>query len=403
MKAVVYDGPRRMRVADEPEPKLKGRKEAVLRVTTSAICGSELHMFEGRTPLKPGQVVGHEIMGVIEEVGEAVSSIKEGDRVLLPFNIACGHCYNCHRGFTNMCLTMNKEKAHAAYGYAGMGPYKGGQAQYVLVPNADFNALTLPGEPFDEWEDDFIMLADVFPTGYFGTELAKVGPGKSVAIFGAGPVGLMAALSAVLKGAAVTYVVDFIPERLHKAHEFGAIPINPKDGNPVEQIFAEQERREGMRERLRPGEADKLRGVDCVIDAVGYQARDDKDYSREKPTQVIDNVIEVVNPTGSIGIVGVYIAPDPGASNDQAKQGIFPVALAKFFDKSVSVGFGQCPVKRYNEYLRALIIGGRAKPSRIVSQRIPIDQSPKAYEKFDERTEGYTKVLIKFEDEMATA
>lgn len=397
MKAVVYEGERNMQVNDWERPAKAGPRDAVLRVTTTAICGSDLHMYEGRTPLEPGHVVGHEIMGVVEEVGEAVSSIRKGDRVVLPFNIACGYCHNCTRGYTNMCLTMNAQQPHAAYGYAGMGPYQGGQAEYVLVPNADFNCLKLPGEPFDEWEEDFIMLADVFPTGYFGAELAHVGPGRSVAVFGAGPVGLMAALSASLKGASEIYVIDFIPERLEKARAFGATPINVRDGDPVEQIFQLRQANQALQQRLRPGE-EKLKGVDCVIDAVGYQARDDQDYSRENPTQVLDNMVRLVNAAGHIGIVGVYIAPDPGAASDSARKGVFPLPIAEFFDKAVTVGMGQCPVKQFNEYLRDLIIMGRAKPSQIVSHRIQIDQAPDAYEKFDERIDGYTKVLIQFRE-----
>lgn len=401
MKAVVFEGERQMEVKDQQRPTLKNPKEALLRVTTSAICGSDLHMYEGRTPLKPGQIVGHEIMGVIEEVGDAVESIREGDRVVLPFNIACGYCYNCHRGYTNMCLTMNEEKAHAAYGYAGMGPYKGGQAEYVLVPNADFNCLKVPGKPFDEWEDDFILLADVFPTGYHGAELAHVGPGKSVAIFGAGPVGLMAALSSLIKGAAEVYVIDFIPERLDKARELGATPINAREGDPVKQIEDLRKAYTPLQAQLRPGEADKLTGVDCVVDAVGYQARKDDNYSQEDPTELLQNLVRLVNPAGHIGIVGVYIAPDPGAKNEKLKQGIYPLPLAELFDKAVTIGMGQCPVKRYNEYLRDLIVTGRAKPSKIVTRRIHIDEAPDAYRKFDDRADGYTKVLIKFDQQKA--
>lgn len=396
MKAVVFEGESQMRVTDQQQPAVAGPKDALLRVTTSAICGSDLHMYEGRTSLPPGQVVGHEIMGVIEEVGVAVTSIKVGDRVVLPFNIACGYCYNCHRGYTNMCLTMNEQKPHAAYGYAGMGPYKGGQAEYVLVPNADFNCLKLPGKPFDQWEEDFVMLADVFPTGFYGAELAQVGPGRSVAIFGAGPVGLMAALSSSIKGASEIYVVDFVPERLAKVKEMGATPINANDGDPVEQIFAIRAKTPGLRARLRPGE-EKLKGVECVIDAVGYQARDDKNYGQERPTQVLDNMIRLVNPAGHIGIVGVYASPDPGAKTDAAKQGVFALPLAECFDKAVTLGMGQCPVKMYNEHLRDLIIAGRVKPGKIVSHRIQIEQAPEAYKKFDQRTDGYTKVLIQFQ------
>ena len=161
-------------------------------------------MYDGRTPLKKGTVVGH-VMGVLEEVGDAVKSVKQGDRVMLPFNISCGFCHNCHRGHTHACLTMNPENTGAAYGYAGMGTYQGGQAEYVLVPYADFNCLKLPGEPWDNWDDDFLLLSDVFPTGYQATELVCVGPGKTVAIFGAGPVGLLAAHSAMLKGASEVY------------------------------------------------------------------------------------------------------------------------------------------------------------------------------------------------------
>jgi len=273
----------------------------------------------------------------------------------------------------------------------------------VLVPHADFNCLKVPGQPFDAWEDDFVLLADVFPTGYFGADLAHVGPGKSVAVFGAGPVGLMAALSSLVRGAAEVYVVDFVPERLDKVAELGATPIDVTDGDPVEQIFSQRQSRPELRERLRPGEAEKLPGVDCAIDAVGYQARDDKDVSREKSTQVLENVVKVVNPTGHLGIVGVYMSPDPGASDEQAKQGIQPFPIAELFDKAITVGMGQCPVKRYNEYLRDLIVSGCVKPSRIVSHRIAIEDAPGAYQKVDERKDGYTKVLIRFEDAMATA
>lgn len=395
MKAVRYDGTRTMTVADHPKPKLTSPSDAILRVTTSGICGSDLHMYDGRTDLEKGTVVGHEIMGVIEEVGDAVRSIQKGDRVVLPFNIACGYCYNCHRGYTSACLTMNPDSPSAAYGYAGMGPYEGGQAEFVLVPMADFNCLKLPGKPGDEWEDDFLLLADVFPTGYHAAELACVSPGKTVAVFGAGPVGLLAAYSSILKGASEVYVVDNIPERLAKAKELGAIPVDFSKGDPVDQIFKMRKQSKGIQQSRRPGE-EKLEGVDCAIDAVGYQSRDDKNPSQEKPTQALENALRVVNPTGAVGIIGVYIAPDPGAGDEQQKQGIFPFPLADFFSKGLTIGTGQAPVKKYNEYLRDLIINGRAKPSKIVSHHINIEDAPNAYSKFDQRIDGYTKVLIRF-------
>jgi glutathione-independent formaldehyde dehydrogenase len=402
MKAVSYETKHKMAVSTHPKPKLQAPTDALLRVTTSGICGSDLHMYDGRTPLEKGTVVGHEIMGVIEQTGAAVTSIKEGDRVVLPFNISCGFCFNCHQGHTHACLTMNPDNPGAAYGYAGMGPYQGGQAEFVLVPFADFNCLKLPGKPGDEWEDDFLLLSDVFPTGYHATELACVKPGKTVAIFGAGPVGLLSAHSALLKGASEVYVVDSIPERLQKAKEFGAIPVDFSKGDPVEQIFQLRKRNRGIQQSLRPGE-EKMKGVDCVIDAVGYQARDDKAPSKEKPMQVLENCLRVVNSTGHVGVIGVYLAPDPGAKDSESKQGVFPISVAEVFDKALTIGSGQAPVKRYNEYLRDLIINGRAKPSKIVSHHIAIDDVPEAYEKFDRRIEGHTKVLIQFNGAKAGA
>lgn len=400
MKAVTYEGVRKMSVSDQSKPKLDSPTDAILRVTTSGICGSDLHMYDGRTPLKEGTIVGHEIIGVIEEVGDAVQSIRKGDRVVLPFNVSCGFCFNCVRGHTEACLVMNPEEPHAAYGYAGMGPYKGGQAEFVLVPHADFNCLKLPGKPGDAWEDDFLLLSDVFPTAYHATELANVFPGKTVAVFGAGPVGLLSAYCSLLKGASEVYVVDNIPERLRKAEEMGAIPVDFSKGDPVEQIFNSRKKNKGIQQGLRPGE-EKMRGVDCAIDAVGYQARDDERPQQEKPTQVLENCVRVLNPAGSLGMIGVYIAPDPGAKNESAKQGIYPFPIAEYFDKGITMGSGQAPVKKYNEYLRDLIVSGKAKPSKIVSHHIPIEKAPEAYEKFDKRADGYTKILIRFDQKAA--
>lgn len=400
MKAVSYEGERRMVVSDRPRPQLREPTDAILRVTSSGICGSDLHMYDGRTPLDKGTVVGHEIMGVIDQVGDAVRSLEPGDRVVLPFNIACGYCHNCYRGNTHACLTMNQQP-HAAYGYAGMGPYQGGQAEYVLVPFADFNGLKLPGKPGDQWEDDFLLLSDVFPTAFHATELAAVTPGKSVAIFGAGPVGLLAAHSSIIRGAAQVYVVDRVKSRLEKARELGAIPINFEEGDPVEQIKKLRREDKTLQASWRPREADKLTGVDCAIDAVGYQAHDTKQPGKEKASQVIDLCAKVVNAAGNICLIGVYMAPDPGGKNEEEKQGIHPLPIGELFDKAVTIGMGQCPVKKYNEYLRDLIVQGKAHPGKIVSQHIKIEDAPDAYDKFDRRVEGYNKILIQFKEAMA--
>jgi glutathione-independent formaldehyde dehydrogenase len=195
VKAVVYKGPFSVAVEEVPEPRIEAASDALVRITTTNICGSDLHMYEGRTSVEEGKVLGHENMGIVEEVGSAVSWIKVGDRVSVPFNIACGTCRNCVAGWTSFCLRTNPTEGvdGAAYGYAQMGPYQGGQAEYLRVPFADFNCLELPEG--DEHEADFAMLSDIFPTGYHGAEIADVRPGETVAVFGAGPVGIMSAYS----------------------------------------------------------------------------------------------------------------------------------------------------------------------------------------------------------------
>ena len=211
MKAVVYNGARDVRVEDVPEPRIEEPTDAIVRITSSGICGSDLHMYDGHTPAEPGIILGHEPMGVVEEVGDGVSIIKEGDRVVMPFNVACGTCYNCLRGYSSACLVMNPQGAGAAYGYVTMGPYRGAQAEMLRVPRADWACLKLPGRPGDDKEDDYVMLADVFPTAFHATEMAKVSSGKTVAVFGAGPVGLLSAYCSMLKGASEVYVVDRSP------------------------------------------------------------------------------------------------------------------------------------------------------------------------------------------------
>lgn len=389
MRAIVYKSSREVSLETVEDPRIGSPRDAILRVTSAAICGSDLHMYEGRTAAQPGIVFGHEIMGIIEEVGDGVQWIKPGDRVVLPFNIACGFCYNCVRGYTNACLTVNPHGVSAGYGYVGMGSYRGGQAEQVLVPFADFNCLKLPGTEGDELEDDFVCLADIFPTGYFGAELAQVVPGSTVAVFGAGPVGLMAALSSIIKGASQVFVVDHIPDRLNLAKKIGAIPIDFTKGDPVEQI---KDRRSQM--GIPPGE-EKMAGVNCGIDAVGYQALDINDPGRENPTQVLDCLARLINPTGKLGVVGVYFTGDPHGVNEAARKGDFMLPWGRFFNKGIAIGMGQTPVKQFNQHLRDLIISGKAKPGFIVSHRLPLSAAPDAYQKFDQRSDGFTKVVLK--------
>jgi glutathione-independent formaldehyde dehydrogenase len=336
-------------------------------------------MYEGRTAAEAGIVFGHENMGVIEEVGSGVTSLKAGDRVVMPFNVACGFCKNCLGGYTGFCLTVNPGFAGGAYGYVAMGPYKGGQAERLRVPYADFNCLKLP--PGEQFETDFVLLADIFPTGYHGCELAQVSPGESVAVYGAGPVGLMAAYSALLRGAAKVFVVDRVPERLAKAEEIGAVPIDFSKGDPAEQI----------------GEQTGGEGTDKGVDAVGYQAQahgTGGGPGHEEPAVVLNSLVQTVRPTGMLGIPGLYVPSDPGGPDENAKRGQLLVSIGKMFEKGQRMGTGQCNVKQYNRQLRDLIIAGRAKPSFVVSHELPLEQAPMAYEKFDKRIEGFTKVVL---------
>jgi len=374
MRAVVYRKPFDVVVEEVADPRIEQPNDAVVRITSSCICGSDLHMYEGRTDAEPGTVFGHENLGILEEVGGGVTRLEQGDRVVLPFNVACGFCRNCRAGRSAYCLTVNPPGAGGAYGYVGMGPYPGGQAEYLRVPFADYNCVPLP--PGDAHEDDFALLADVFPTGYHATELARVAPGETVAVYGAGPVGQLAAYSALLRGAATVFVVDRIPHRLALAASAGAVPVDDTAGDPAEQI---KDRTGGV-------------GTDAGIDAVGYQAT--VPGGRERPTAVLDALVATVRPTGRIGVVGLYLPADPGGPDEDARHGRLPFELGRFFEKGLMLGAGQADAKRYGPHLRDLIIAGRARPGYVVSKRLPLEQAPEAYARFDRREDGYTKVIL---------
>jgi len=292
----------------------------------------------------------------------------------MPFNVADGRCQNCETGHTAFCTGVNPGFAGGAYGYVAMGPYDGGQAQYLRVPYADFNCLKLP--PGIEHEADFALLEDIFPTGWHGLVLSGFQSGESVAVFGAGPVGLMAAYSAVLRGASNIYVVDQVPERLAAAEKIGCIAIDFSKGDAVEQIIKHNG---GM--------------VDRAVDAVGYQASG-ADGKKEVPSAVLESCIKVTRPTGGLGIPGLYVPSDPGAPDENSGQGMLLISFGKLFEKGLKLGTGQCNVKAYNRQLRDMIIAGKAKPSFVVSHEVELDEAPEAYVKFDKRIEGYTKVLI---------
>ena len=386
---MVYEDTRRVGVREVEDAALEEPTDVVVRLTSSAICGTDLHMYDGRTGAEPGLVIGHEPLGVIEEAGEGVSLVRRGDRVVVPTHLYCGMCFNCVRGYTAACLRVRPGSFGAAYGYAGMGHYRGAQAELLRVPFADANCVALPGEPGDEREDDFVLLADAFVTGWHATELAMMQPGCTVAVFGAGTVGLLAAYSALLRGAGEVYVVDRVPERLDKAGELGATPVDFDDGDPVEQI------RELRLKRGLPIGEEAMDGVQKGIDAVGFQALDRDDPSRENPTQVIADLARLVNPTGHVAIAGVYAERDLHPAPEGSANGALRVPWATFFNKGISVNFGRTHDRRYTTRLRDLVVAGRARPGRIISHHGTLDDAPRLYDRFDRRTDGVVKAILR--------
>ena len=307
MKALVYHGPRNVSVDNVEDAKIEKPTDVLVRVTTTNICGSDLHMYEGRTDMPPNAVLGHENLGEVIEVGEAVDRVQIGDRVALPFNIGCGFCANCERGLSAFCLTTADRSvvpnmAGAAYGFADMGPYRGGQAELLRVPYGDYNCLVLP-EDAEEKERDYVMLSDIFPTGWHATRLANLSPGDAVVIYGSGPVGLMAAHSAVIQGASQVFVVDHNTDRLQVAKKLGAIPIVEDEGREVDQIL----------------EATDGQGADCGCECIGYQCHTPK--GQEVPNLVLNSLVNAVKFTGNIGVVGVFVPQDPNAKDNLAKNG----------------------------------------------------------------------------------
>ena len=343
---------------------------AILRIVSTNICGSDQHMVRGRTTAPEGLILGHEITGEVIETGPGVEFIKEGDLVSVPFNIACGRCRNCKEGNTGVCENVNPDRPGSAYGYVDMGGWVGGQAEYVLVPYADWNLLKFPDkEQAMEKILDLTMLSDIFPTGFHGAYTAGVKSGSTVYVAGAGPVGLAAAYSALLLGAAVVFVGDLIPERLAQAKSFGAEPIDVSKGDPREQI-----------EELL-GEPE----VDAAVDAVGFEARGHgADADHEAPATVLNSIMNLTRAGGKLGIPGLYVTGDPGAVDDAAKEGSLSIRIGLGWAKSHAFTTGQCPVMRYHRGLMQMILHDKAQIAKAVNATvISLDDAPQGYKDFD--------------------
>jgi glutathione-independent formaldehyde dehydrogenase len=351
-----------------------GRKlphAAILKCVSTNICGSDQHMVRGRTTAPQGLILGHEITGEVIEKGNDVEMLNVGDLVTVPFNIACGRCRNCREGKTGICLTVNPARPGAAYGYVDMGGWVGGQAEYVMVPYADFNLIKFPNkEKAMAKIKDLTLLSDIFPTGYHGCIQAGVGPGTTVYIAGAGPVGLAAAVGAQLLGAAVVIVGDMIPERLAQAKSFGCEVIDVSKitnlGDAIAQLLGEPV-------------------VDCAVDCVGFEARGHgAGAAKEAPATVLNSLQEVVRAGGSIGIPGLYVTGDPGAVDEAAKIGALSIRIGLGWAKSCSFHTGQCPVLRYNRQLMTAILHDKVHPAKAVNvTMISLDQAPTGYKDFD--------------------
>lgn len=375
-RGVAYMGPGKVEVQTIDYPKLalgsrKCEHGVILKIVTTNICGSDQHMVRGRTTAPKGLVLGHEITGEVIEVGRDVEFIGKGDLVSVPFNIACGRCRNCKEGKTGICLNVNPARPGAAYGYVDMGGWVGGQADYVMVPYADFNLLKFPDRDQAMAKIlDLTLLSDIFPTGYHGAVTAGVAPGSIVYVAGAGPVGLACAAACHLLGAAVVIVGDMIPERLAQAKSFGCEIVDlKKDASPGEQI----EQIIGVPE------------VDSAVDCVGFEARGHgSDSTHEQPATVLNSLMTITRAGGALGIPGLYVTDDPGGVDQNAKTGTLGIRIGLGWAKSHTFATGQCPVMRYNRQLMQAILHDKTQIAKAVNvTTISLDQAPQGYKDFD--------------------
>lgn len=373
-RGVVYVGAGKVEVQSIPYPRFvtpTGRPidhGVIIRPVATNICGSDQHMVRGRTTAPVGMVLGHEITGEVIEVGHDVEFIKKGDLVSVPFNVSCGRCRNCEERHTDVCLNANPKHPGGAYGYVDMGDWVGGQAEYVMVPYADWNVLRFPDKHQAlEKIRDLACLTDILPTGYHGCVTAGVTSGSTVLVSGPGPVGLAAAASAILLGAAAVIVTGFNKDRLAHARSFGCETIDLSLGGTIneriEQILGVPE-------------------VDCGIDCVGFEAKGHGGV--ERPAIVLNQLMEATRAAGAIGVPGLYVTEDPGAKDEAAKMGYLSLRFGLGWAKSISFFTGQTPVKRYNRGLMMAILRDRIPIAKAVNvEVISLDQAPEAYRAFD--------------------
>jgi len=376
-RCVVYVEPGQVSVETIDYPKLELPEQnrkcdhgVILKIVATNICGSDQHMVRGRTTAPKGQTLGHEITGEVIELGRDVEFIKMGDLVSVPFNIACGRCRMCKAGNTGVCLNVNPARPGAAYGYVDMGGWVGGQAEYVLVPYADWNLLKFPDKDQAMAKiKDLTMLSDIFPTGYHGAFTAGVTTGSTVYIAGGGPVGLASAAAAQLLGAAVVIVGDMNRERLAQARSFGCETIDLTQSGELPDMIAQI-----------VGEP----VVDAAVDCVGFEARGHGAGAGEAPATVLNDVMGITQVGGRVGIPGLYVTGDPGGIDENAKIGQLGVRIGLGWAKSLSFTTGQCPVMRYHRQLMNAILHDKVQIAKAVNATIiTLDEAPQGYKDFD--------------------
>ncbi|KYO54281.1 glutathione-dependent formaldehyde dehydrogenase (plasmid) [Tistrella mobilis] len=368
MKAVVFHDVGDIRLDTVADPGLQAPTDAIIRITASAICGTDLHMVRGTMPgMKPGTILGHEAIGIVEEPGSQVRNLKPGDRVVVPSTISCGWCAYCRSGYTAQCDTANPNGPQAGTAFFGgpaqTGPFDGLQADYARIPHANVGLVKLPDGITD---DQAIMLSDIFPTGYFGADIAEITEGDTVAVFGCGPVGQFAIISAQLMGAERVIAVDRLPDRLEAARAKGAEIVNFEEEDPVEAIRA-----------LTGGI-----GVDRVIDAVGVDAAAPGEKPGETATQVLDQAIAAMAKAGTLAIIGVY---PPNVHS-------FPIGQAMM--RNVTINMGNCNHRRYLPRLVDLVAAGTIDPATVLTRNAPLMSAIDAYRQFDRQADGWLKVSL---------
>lgn len=397
-RCVVYVEPGKVAVQSIDYPKLeipagvpgnvrKAEHGVILKTVATNICGSDQHMVRGRTTAPKGQTLGHEITGEIVEIGSDVQFLKVGDLVSVPFNIACGRCHMCKTGNTGVCLNVNPARPGAAYGYVDMGGWIGGQAEYVMVPYADWNLLKFPDRDQAMAKiRDLTMLSDIFPTGYHGAFTAGVTTGSTVYVAGAGPVGLACAASAQLLGAAVVIVGDMNKDRLAQARSFGCETVDLSTSgdlaDKIEQVLG-------------------IPLVDAAIDCVGFEAKGHGHGAVEAPATVLNDVMTITQVAGKVGIPGLYVTGDPGGIDENAKIGQLGMRIGLGWAKSLTFSTGQCPVMRYHRQLMMAILNDKVQIAKAVNATvITLNEAPQGYQDFDK---GVAKKFILNPNEMIPA